>query len=90
MGVRTHWRGIALGTYAIVGLFSFGHASARSQNVEDARTTECRVQRAELAYTCDPVTPRPAIAGFAAAIAWPLYWAWELQAKSAATKLVEA
>lgn len=68
---------IAAGTvYAAIAIATFGHSAAFN---DDWREQNCAtvVQRNERLSDC---ISQPWGPGLVAAILWPLYWSWELQA----------
>lgn len=71
--MRQRLRIALLSGYAAMAIATFGHAAAQDRARTEAEYTECRVR--------SDYCPRFDMAegvGLVAAIAWPLYWSWEI------------
>jgi hypothetical protein len=70
LAAALHWQ-VICGGYALMAAFTYGHSATR-YHVCTSRVTEKEVP-------CPVIT----VAGnaFFAAVAWPFYWSWQIQAE---------
>lgn len=61
--------------YVFIGILTFGYAANQRTKVN---LIECAAQQTDtVKMNCLPFLA-PEAAGFAAGVAWPLYWSWDM------------
>jgi hypothetical protein len=64
--------------YAAGAVATFGQAAAGAEPAHNQLQRECVESRSTVVCLRAEDDVPPAIIGMAAALAWPLYWSWEL------------
>lgn len=60
--------------YALIGILTFGHASASRQAADIVEFRTCRTNPKALCF--EPISAEAGIVGIIAAPLWPFYWSW--------------